>query len=114
LENFALRVLTLGERFEYLSPCSQSNKDFLVRSNHHKTTSPMMEPPDKVRTVEVQTDDGRAVWLAIEGATFGDVADRMVRSRHLMGRLIDGAAAFDTRRMVIPVERIKLIIDVDG
>jgi hypothetical protein len=31
-----------------------------------------------------------------------------------MGRLIDGAAAFDARRLVIPVERIKLIIDVDG
>lgn len=85
-----------------------------MHSNHHTFSSPMMEPPDTFRTVEVQTDDGRAVWLAIEAPTFDDVADRMVRSRHLMGRLIDGAAAFDARRLVIPVERIKLIIDVDG
>jgi hypothetical protein len=85
-----------------------------VLSAHHQISSPTMEPPDAHRTVEVQTDDGRAIWLAIEASTFIDVADRMVRSRHLMGRLIDGAAAFDARRLVIPVERIKLIIDVDG
>ncbi|MNS43732.1 hypothetical protein D3C72_761510 [compost metagenome] len=66
------------------------------------------------RTVEVQTDDGRAMWLTIEAPTFSDVADRMVQSRHLMGRLVEGAAAFDARCLAIPVERIKLIIDVDG
>lgn len=67
------------------------------------------------RTVEVQTVDGEGVWLTIPSGSFGGIASQLVRDRHLIGRYIGRPGEeFEGHRMLIPIERIKRVIDVDN
>nr|WP_315054417.1 hypothetical protein [uncultured Brevundimonas sp.] len=76
---------------------------------------PGSDPQHIYRTIEVQTVDGEAVWLCVNASSLQEIADGMVQKRHLIGRYMGSPGdQFDAHRMIVPSERIKLIIDVDG
>jgi len=70
---------------------------------------------DVHRAVEVHLTDGEQFWLWVAAGNFEEVADRLVRKRNLVGRFVGRARdEYGARRMIVPVERIKLVVDVDG
>ena len=70
---------------------------------------------DVHRTVEVHLADGEQFWLWVAAGSFEEVADRLLRRRNLVGRFVGCARdEHDARRMIVPVEQIKLVVDIDG
>lgn len=70
---------------------------------------------DALRTVEVHLADGEQFWLSVAAASFDEVADRLIRKRNLIGRFVGCARGHhDARRMIVPTEQIKLVVDIDG
>ena len=66
-------------------------------------------------TVEVHLADGEQFWLWVAAGSFEEVADRLIRKRNLIGRFVGCARdEHDARRMIVPAEHIKLIVDIDG
>ncbi len=70
---------------------------------------------DVHRTVEVHLEGGEQFWLWVAAGSFEEVADRLVRKRNLIGRFVGCARdEHDARRMIVPAEQIKLVVDIDG
>lgn len=70
---------------------------------------------DVHRTVEVHLADGEQFWLWVPAGSFDEVADRLVRKRNLVGRYVGCARdEHDARRIIVPAEQIKLVVDIDG
>lgn len=70
------------------------------------------DPPD-TRVVEVHMTDGGSAWMLVDRADV-DALKRSIEGRRLLcGRLIGGAGV-NGRGVVIPADRIKMVIDVDG
>lgn len=76
---------------------------------------PVNRDPPGTRAVEVHMTDGGSVWMLVDAADFGGVKGALTSSRFLCGRLIGSAAqGFDGRHMMIPTERIQMLMDLDG
>lgn len=70
---------------------------------------------DVHRTVEVHLADGEQFWLWVSAGSFDEVADRLAKKRNLVGRFVGCARdEHDARRMIVPAEQIKLVVDIDG
>ncbi|GEM_PF-3089264 len=67
------------------------------------------------RMVEVHLADGEQFWLWVPAGSFDEVVDRLARKRNLVGRFVGCARdEHDARRMIVPAEQIKLVVDIDG
>ena len=70
------------------------------------------DPPD-TRVVEVHMTDGGSVWVLVDAADFDHANGAIHARRPLRGRLV-GDAGVNGRGILIPAERIQMVMDVDG
>lgn len=70
---------------------------------------------DVNRMVEVHLADGEQFWLWVPAGSFDEIVDRLDSKRNLVGRFVGCARdEHDARRMIVPAEQIKLVVDIDG
>lgn len=71
------------------------------------------DDPPGTRVIEVHMTDGGSAWMLVNG-TDVDALKRSTAARRLLcGRLIGGAGV-NGRGVLIPADRIQMVIEVDG
>ncbi|MCV0416330.1 MAG: hypothetical protein K5831_15800 [Brevundimonas sp.] len=74
---------------------------------------PITDDPPDARVVEVHLTDGGSAWVLVDGVDLADLKGAIHARRMLCGRLVGGAGV-NGRGVLIPAERIQMVMDVDG
>lgn len=70
------------------------------------------DPPD-TRVVEVHMTDGGSAWVLVDSVDLDDLRGAIQARRLLCGRLVGGAGV-NGRGVLIPTDRIQMVMDIDG
>lgn len=74
---------------------------------------PISDDPPDARVVEVHMTDGGSAWMLVDRADVEALKRSIEAGRLLCGRLIGGAGV-NGRGVLIPADRIQMVIEVDG
>lgn len=84
-----------------------------MSDTHIPKSWPIGDDPPDTRVVEVHMTDGGYAWMLVDRADV-DALKRSIEARRLLcGRLIGGAGV-NGRGVLIPADRIQMVIEVDG
>lgn len=74
---------------------------------------PIKGEPPGTRVVEVHLTDGGSAWVLVDSVDLDDLKGAINARRLLCGRLI-GGAGINGRGVLIPADRIQMVIEVDA
>ncbi|WP_426024729.1 hypothetical protein [Brevundimonas sp. TSRC1-1] len=84
-----------------------------MSDTHMINPRPISDDPPDTRVVEIHMTDGGSAWMLVDSADLDDLKGTINARRLLCGRLIGGAGV-NGRGVLIPADRIQMVIDVDG